>query len=291
MLIAFIKDLARGVRVRRRRKNFPVLLLPLTRGPIQNFYHFFLGYFVPLYWHKMNNPEEKITVMSVTPFTHWFDLLPGKEPKILDQAKTAQNAFLANAQGFSRHYRLKPISYWDKWEKFSQRPLRNIATQMGEDLAAKTRNLVTTTPDIVVLGRGHIPEYYTSELDKVYGAAKRNIENLNEVVEALATKYSVELVDGAAVSPEEMFVKCRNARLLLGQHGAGLANAFFLTPGAAMLEIVWPEFETNAHINIYGPLCEELGVKWSRPVLQTDPHSTVPISAMLEEVQALLPAK
>lgn len=286
-----VKDLARGMRVRNRRKGFPVLFLPLSRGPIQNFYHFFSGYFVPLYWHRMNNPKQTIAVMAVTPFNHWFDLLPGDRPKIVDQAKTAQNAYLADSKGFSRHYRLEPILYWDKWEKFSERPLRHIASQMADDLVEKTQDLGTTTPDIVVLGRGHIPEYYTAELGKVYGAAKRNIKNLDAVVEALSTKYSVELVDGAVVSPEEIFVKCRNARLLLGQHGAGLTNAFFLTPGAAMLEIVWPELLTNAHINIYGPLCNELGVRWSRPVLQDDPHSDVPVDALMNEVEALLAGK
>lgn len=276
------------MRVRNRRKGFPVLLLPLTRGPIQNFYHFFFGYFVPLYWQRMNNPKQTIAVMAVTPFNHWFDLLPGERPKVLDQAKTAQNAYLADSRGFSRHYRLEPIFYWDKWEKFPERQLRHIATRMADDLTRRTKGLATTTPEIVVLGRGHIPEYYAEELGKVYGAAKRNIKNLDEVVKVLSTKYSVELLDGAVVSPEEMFVKCRNARLLLGQHGAGLTNAFFLAPGAAMLEIVWPGFLTNAHINIYGPLCDELGVRWSRPVLQDDPHSGVPINALVREVEALL---
>lgn len=291
MLRGLVRDLVRGVRVRRRRKHFRVLLLPLTRGPIQNFYHFFFGYFVPIYWHKMNRPGDEIVAMSVTPFNHWFELLPGGSPKILDQAKTAQNAYLANSGGFSHRYRLEAISYWDKWEKFPQRPLLTIAAQMGRDLTAKTQDSETTTPDIVVLGRGHIPEYYTEELGKAYGADKRNIRNIDEVVDALSAKYSVELVDGAAATPEEMFVKCRNARLLLGQHGAGLSNAFFLAPGASMLEIVWPDFETNAHINIYGPLCDELGVKWSRPVLQTDPHSPVPIDPLLREVEILLAEK
>lgn len=239
----------------------------------------------------MSNPREKLVLMALTPFNHWFALLPGDTPKIIDQAKTAQNALLAGSSGYSRHYRVEAISYWDKWEKFPSRPLRQIATQMHQDLSKRTKGLPVSQPEIVVLGRGHIPEYYTQELGTTYGAARRNIANINEVVTALSQHHSVELVDGAAASPEEVFVKCQSARLLLGQHGAGLSNVFFLKPGAAMVEIVWAGFQSNAHINIYGPLCNELGVRWSRPVLQADPHSEVPIDALISEVKALLPSK
>lgn len=239
----------------------------------------------------MLKPEERITLMALTPFNHWFSLLPGGPAKIIDQAKTAQNALIASRSGYSKRYRLQAIPYWDKWEKFPIRPLRQIAAQMHEDFAKKTKDLDLTKPDIVILGRGHVPEYYSQELRTTYGATKRDITNLDEIVALLAREYSVELVDGAAISPEEMFVKCHNARLLIGQHGAGLSNAFFLKPEAAMIEIVWPGFETKPHINIYGPLCDELGVKWSRPILQTGPHSVVPPDALLDEVHTLLSEK
>lgn len=289
--VKLFRALRRGIRSRVSRKTAPVLVIPLTRGPIQGFYHFFFGYFVPIYWRRMLNPREKLVLMALTPFNHWFPLLPGDTPKIIDQAKTAQNALLAGSSGYSRRYRVEAISYWDKWEKFPSRPLRQIATQIHQDLAERTKSISVSRPEIVVLGRGHIPEFYAQELGTTYGAARRDIANISEVVTALSQHYAVELLDGAAVNPEEVFVKCHSARLLLGQHGAGLSNVFFLKPGAAMIEIVWAGFESNAHINIYGPLCDELGVRWSRPVLQVDPYSEVPIDALISEVEALLPGQ
>ena len=264
------------------------MLVPITRGPIENFYHFFMGYFVPLYWRRIQQPNQHIAVMSVEPFNHWFDLLPGGAPKIVPQAKAMKHAFLADSRGYAREYRVEGIMYWDKWEHFREKPLRQIAAQIREDLALRTSDHATATPEIVVLGRGHTPQFYIEHPSKPYGSAKRNIPNLDEVVEALSRDYSVELIDGGALSPEEMFHKCSHASLIIGQHGAGLTNVFFATPGTAMLEIVWPEFLDNAHINIYGPLSEQLGIRWSRPVLQTHPHSSVDIEKVVREVDMLL---
>ena len=286
--MGIVQDLVRGARVRARRKALPTLLVPITRGPIENFYHFFIGYFVPLYWRRMQQPERQFAVMSVTPFDHWFDLLPGGRPKIVSQAKAMKHAFLADSRGYAREYRVEGIMYWDKWEHFHQKPLRQIATQMREDLAGRSSAHEVSAPEIVVLGRGHTPSFYVDTSSKPYGAAKRDIANLDHVVQALSDQYAIEVLDGAAVPPEEMFHKCAHARLILGQHGAGLTNVFFAEPGASMMEIVWPEFLDNAHINIYGPLCDELGIRWSRPVLQKDPHSEVSPSMVLSEVKQLL---
>ena len=286
--VRIVQDLLRGARVRARRKTLPTLLVPITRGPIQNFYHFFMGYFVPLYWQRMQHPDREMAVMSVLPFDHWFDLLPGGAPKIIDQAKAMKQAFLSDRRGYSRDYRVEGIMYWDKWEHFPDRPLREVSSQLQQDLADQTHQEDVDTPEIVVLSRDYTPDLYSGQSAKSYGAAKRNIPNLDEVVRVLSREHSVEIVDGASVSPEAMFLKCSRARLLLGQHGAGLTNVFLAKPGSAMVEIVWPEFLSNAHINIYGPLCDELGIRWSRPVLQQDPHSTVSPAQVQGQVQRMM---
>ena len=286
--VGIVQDLRRGARIRARRKALPTLFVPITRGPIENFYHFFTGYFVPVYWQRMQQPHQHIVVMSVEPFNHWFDLLPGGAPKILPQSKAMKQAFLADSRGYTRDYRVEGVMYWDKWEHFGDKPLSQIAAQMREDLTLQTSGMDSRTPEIVVLGRGHTPDFYTEHSPRPYGATKRNISNLPEIVEVLSRRYSVELLDGAAISPEEMFHKCSHASLILGQHGAGLTNVFFATPGSVMLEIVWPEFLHNAHINIYGPLCDQLGLRWSRPALQADALSPVDPGAVVSEVDKLL---
>lgn len=283
-----VQDLKRGRRVRRRRKRLPTLLLPITRGPLENFYHFFMGYFVPVYWNRLQHPHRDLAVMSIPPFNDWFDLLPGDSLKQVDQAKAMKHAFLADSRGFAQHYRVDGLMYWDKWENFGGKPLRNIATEMQVNLQELAGGIQTTTPEVVVLGRGYTPEFYAKRAKKPYGASKRDIPNLAEITDTLGKYYDVELVDGAAISPLEMFLKCNKAQIVVGQHGAGLTNIFFSQPASAMLEIVWPALLPDAHVNIYGPLCDELGVRWSRPTLQADSFTCVDPGEVLKEVSRLI---
>lgn len=281
------KDLLRGAKYRSRRKHLPILFIPITRGPIQNFYHFFFGYFVPLYWQRMQDPTQPFAVMSVAPFDQWFDLLPGSPPKIVDQAKAVKHTFLADSRGYAKQYRVVPLLYWDKWERFPERPLKAVWDQLREDFTQRARaeKMDTSAPQIVVLDRSAVPALYREQFGGRYGPNKRSIPNLHELVERLRELGSTELVEASELTPLEMFIRCSSAKVIVGQHGAGLSNVFFLPPGASMVEIVWPELAEDAHINIYGPLCDELGLQWHRPVLQEDPFSPIDVDITVDLVR------
>jgi hypothetical protein len=247
----------------------------MSRGPLHGFYHFFTGYFIPLYAARMKNPGLKLAVVDCGPFNAWFRILPGDYPEIVDQAKSIKLAYLGARSGYARGYRVKAFVRWDKWDRFSKRPFADVSRDIRERFGgARARN----TPDILVMGREHTPEYFAESEARRYGKEKRNIPNLGDVVAKLSKNLSIELLDGALVTPEEMISRCAHVRVIVGQHGAALCNAFFMAPGSHLIEIGAPYLASPDHLSMYRVLCREIGIQWRRPILQTEDHFS-PINA------------
>lgn len=279
-----IQAVRRSIAVRQKRLSLPRLFLPITRGPLQNFYHFFTGYFVPLFWERYQHPEEKVAVMDCPPYTRWFEILPGTPPKILDQGKAMKHAYLADRAGYAHDYKVEAFLGWDKWERFSSRPLRKIASAMRESIDQRLSKDDSTKTEVLFLGRDHTPEFFADNLPGRYGTAKRNIPNLSELAGIVGEIRPTEIVDGAALSPEEMISRCSLATAVVGQHGAALTNIFFLAPGAKVIEIIWPEFKENSHAEIYGLLAGQLGLNYQQLVLQDGPFGVVDPRKLLEAI-------
>lgn len=278
----------RARHIRRRESTLPTLMVPLTRGPIQGFFHFFVGYFVPVYWERVIRPDEELTLMSVPSFNHWFDLLPGAKTKIIDPAKVAKHCVLRNRRGYSSHYRVTTIDFWDKWERFGEKPFREVAERVHSDLREKLKSKEPVQADVVILGRSPVKRFPGEEFARPSGLLARNIENMVDMRAALDAEFATDFLDGSVMTPDDAFLKCHNARLILGQHGAGLSNVFFAKPGSSMMEIVWPALAKRAEIDIYASLCEALGIQWSRTSLQETPNSPVNTLEVVRQIRLTL---
>ncbi len=287
-LMGLAKQFSRAWAIRRRRETLPTLFLPITRGPIQNFYHFLYGYFIPTWHQKRAHPDASIAVMSVPAHDRWWDLLPGSRPKVIDQAKAMKHAFLKDRSGYARDYKVEGFFGWDKWERFRSRPLAEIAQSMRETLGPSAKKVATSFPDILILGRDYQPTTMRETDLSNYGSQRRNIPNLTALAEALNTVAPTEIVDGAEVSPLEMIAKCQSAKIIIGQHGAALSNIVFAAPTTHVVEISWTGFESNAHSAIYELLSSQLGLDYANHALQDNPFSPVDSGGLLSLVSSIL---
>lgn len=271
-----------------RRSTYPVLLIPLQRGPLHGFYHFLLGYFVPALFFALRNPSTSIAVVNSEPLNSWFDLFPKplREPVEPWRAiKIVRNSWF---WGFSHGFRVKGYTGWDKWQDFRHREFRLKMDTINPYLRGRCEEVETSSPEIMVMGRSFTPDYYARHLPTRYGVAKRNIPNLDEVVAELASEFSVELVDGARLSPEEMIKKCSTAKLIVGQHGAALSNLIFLNQGSGVVEIGWPTIKQDNQADIFRLLCKELGVYWTRPTLQENRFSPISANSLAQTIRETL---
>lgn len=271
-----------------RRSSYPEVFLPIPRGPIHGFYHFFTGYFLPLIRESHNRGSRKQYVIDCGPFNKWFDLLPGGRPEILSQARAIKLAHLGARSGYANGYKVVPIVKWDKWGEFGNKNLKEVQKVFFEDFNKRRLGLELPSVDIVLLGREHTPSFFSTNIPSRYGTAKRNIPNLEELATSLAEKYRVKYVDGANTDPREMVSICQSASLVVGQHGAALSNLFFLPAGAKVLEIVWDGFGSEHHLDMYGQLSGQLGLEWRRVALQSHKFDSVGIDDLMEEISTLI---
>lgn len=263
-------------------------MLPVQRGPLHGFFHFFFGYFVPVFEHKLRSPGSKLALVDSGPFNSWFRLLPGTPPQVISQSDAIKIGFRSRIFGFARGYRVKAIVGWDKWLDFPSRGFFNTAKHLRELVIPNPIQVEHRTAKILVFGRNFVPDYYKSDLSERYGAAKRDIPNLEDAYERLRSKFNCEFLDPAQLSPEEIMSRCASAHLVVGQHGAALCNIFFLHPGSGVLEIGWPELAEPTYLGMYGVLAEELGLHWVRPILQEDRFSPISPERLEEEISLLL---
>ena len=271
-----------------RLRHNPTLFLPITRGPLHGFYHFFTGYLMPLYFDRMQHPNRKMAVVDSTPFNHWFSYLPGPAPDILDRHKSLKITYKARLWGFASGYRIHAVSGWDKWTAFPKRPLARIAQALQADFSQNRSEDSDANYPIVVFGRGHTPEFYRDNLPERYGTAKRDIPNLTELAEALDGLAPTMLVDPVEHTPEQVFRKLQGARVIVAQHGAALTNILFAKPGTHVVEIAWPELESDHTLGMYRVLSEELGLNWQRPISQTERFEPVDVGPLVTRIAELI---
>jgi hypothetical protein len=271
-----------------RRSTYPVLLIPLQRGPLHGFYHFLIGYFIPALLFAVKNPRTPIAIVDSEPLNHWFNLFPSSLREPVERWRAIKIVKYSGIWGFSNGYRVKGFSGWDKWQTFRSREFRSVMDILNPYLRDRCKGTQTSSPEIIIMGRGFTPDYYAKHLPTRYGVAKRNIPNLEQVVAELEAQFSIELVDGATLSPEEMITKCSTAKIIVGQHGAALSNLLFLNPGSAVIEIGWPTILKDNQADIFRMLCKELGIFWTRPTLQQDKFSAISPSLLAKKIREVL---
>ncbi|WP_245867923.1 glycosyltransferase family 61 protein [Pontimonas salivibrio] len=206
----------------------------------------------------------------------WFEWLPQKPAQTMDAVEGLQTAYRARKRGFARGFVIETFTDWDLYRNFSQRPLSEVSEHIRGRFVPPHEPKPGDKPKAVVLIRDHVPDALTQHPTREFGPAKRNIPNLKTVAKSLEKHFSVELLDGSAKTPEETVAACSNADLLIGQHGAGLANALFLPPGAQVIEIGWNPVGSNP-LGHFEALSAELGLGWKYLALQEDQFA--PISA------------
>lgn len=253
-------------RADRRVRRHRMLLVPRNwGGSVQTFYHFLLGYFLPVTLWLEHARMRHIVLRDCGPMNCWFDLLPPDVEVEVVQPGVA----LAAVTGKWMRYRA--IRGLDDPEHFDARRLRSaraaVLTRIGE------RGQVTPNR-VVVVDRGSSDAFHRgpgSETE-MSGSERRSTPNLAAVVRSLPFTVPVDVVDTAVLAPVEQIRVIRDCRVLVGQHGAGLAHMLWLEPGATVVEIQPPV--PDEALDLFARLAATLGHGYVR-VTQESVHAPV----------------
>lgn len=219
---------------RQRRRAYKSRCLVVSNhwdGSVQVFYHFLLGYLLPLArWITHAHPPA-IAVRDCGPMNSWFDVLPGPVDVQIIQPGVALHVLAG------KRSRRKILRGMDYPTRFSGRKLRQAANQICQGLP-----LASSEALVLVIDRTSSDEFHSGPLSEteMSGAKRRSVPNLRSVWADIALVDNLRVIDPAQMSPIEQISAARAARVLIAQHGSGLAHMVWMPEGSSVIEIQPP---------------------------------------------------
>ena len=236
---------------RRRLADKRVVLIPNQwNGSVQQYYHFLLGYLAPVLAWADRNPGRPIAVRDCGPMNRWFELL---KPECDLEIMTVGDVLHVLAGNLQLNRVLQGMDYPDRFSRqnivaFADRTRKIAHERCFDDLNA---------PSIVVSDRASSDEFFATPAAEwpESGSQKRSVPNLQEIARSLDPAHT-RIFDGAQTGIEEQILIHSQARILIGQHGAGLTNMIWMKPGSSVVEILppMPDDATNIFRNLAGAL-------------------------------------
>ena len=238
---------------RNRPSSEPVVLIPNQwNGSVQQYYHFLLGYLAPIHRWITQHPGKRIAVRDCGPMNRWFDIF---RPETDIEIMTVGDVLHILAGDLQSHRVLRGMDFPTE---FRASDLHLFAT-FTRSIAAQRVEATPTPVDVLVTDRASSDDFFASPAAEwpESGSQKRSVPNLNDVVSTW-TDLNVRVLDGATSGIYEQILLHSSAKVLVGQHGAGLTNMLWMAPGSAVVEILPPMPEDAS--DIFGNLARALGL-------------------------------
>ena len=261
-----------------RTSSEPVVLVPNQwNGSVQQYYHFLLGYLAPIHRWITHHPGKRIAVRDCGPMNRWFDVL---RPETDIEIMTVGDVLHVLAGDLQPHRVLRGMDFPTEFRALDLRSFATFTRRIAEKRVEATPSPV----DVLVTDRASSDDFFASPAAEwpESGSQKRSVPNLTKVVSTW-TDLKVHVLDGATCGIYEQILLHGTAKVLVGQHGAGLTNMLWMAPGSAVVEIL-PPMPDDA-TDIFGNLARALGLHHFT-VTQNSVHSSVKIEELSTAVRA-----
>ena len=252
------------LRFGRRPQNQRVLVIPdQWSGSVQQYYHFLLGYLAPLLRWSDRTGQRTVWLRDCGPMNAWLPVLDG----IIDiELMTPGDALHVLAGRREPCVVLRGLDYP---ESFDGRALRGFRDRVQALLGIPAPSEAS---EVLVTARLSSDSFFHRPDAEVpmSGAERRSVPNLRNAV--AAWPIPATLIDAAELEPQRQVAMHSHARVLVGQHGAGLTNMVWMPTGSTVIEI-HPPLPAEA-VDTFRRLAEALQHRYVR-VPQTDVHAHV----------------
>lgn len=259
-----------------RPRKFEVLDLNNRDGSVEHYFHFFFGALIPLANYLSTNRRKNFYfVRSCGPMNrhlldlNWIDLV------------IVNKAFIPPLRGVFGSTILEGFDapeYYDQSVFLRSRDF--LLNNLDDGRPAAERNDLTPGR-IVLVNRGDGDPYYSSRRTeiKTSGKKRRSIPNIEEIGDAIRRAgENADVFEMESMRLEEQSRVFGSAKVVVAQHGAALANIFWMKPGTKVVEI------TPVHDRVYyGRLSEIFGVR-HEIVHQDSRHAPVDVEAVVAAI-------
>lgn len=250
------------------------------QGTPDHFYHFLLGYFMPVILWQERTAATEFAVRDCGPMNPWFELArPGTDIELMPPGIMLERLL-------SHRQERVILRDWDNPTRFHRRSLATFSRTILDRVLTPT-HIRPDAPRITVLDRRPSTEYYRSEAADSHGsgADRRSMSNTDEIAAGLGGLGSVTVLDTAALSPADQVRALAATDLLVAQHGAGLSNMVWLPAGSAVLEIKPPLPATIT--DIFSNLASARSLDYD-VINQQHEHAEVAVAAVVSAATRLL---
>ena len=268
------------------------LVLQNRSGSVEHYYHFLLGYLVPIIeWYDFIGSRTDLKLLarscSIMDSLTLELNIPGLKLVPKESLSTASNLLPVSKNGEDWVIRLQGF---DHPAHYCGRRMSKAAGTIHRMLAReveKCRSEIFQNDDaspVVMIERSRPDPFYVSREAEIptSGAQRRSILNYEDLVRALvsagANVLSVSLEGKSLAWQIALF---QGARCIIAQHGAALANLLFCSPGSSVIEILPKDLDARFHDKeCFVKLCRELGIP-HRILLQEGSHSAVDLGDLI----------
>ncbi len=292
-----------------------ILLFPLNRGRAGHYYHYMLGYLMPvvLYPDRTAGHTSLVSVGLLDRITREVlgndvDIVPepmltqvrypelrNRLSKIFGKSGVRQSLpgmivkwAMSRALRKHNHDRLEVLSSFDNPLRYQRDQLSRFRNFVEARLAdsIETRSLSQAGVDVLLIERGHPNQHY-ADLGRTSGSQRRSVPNLGCLRDLLQTRHRTELLNLEDTDLASQIAVFRNARAVVAQHGAALTNIIWMRPGSLVIEIIPPrKVPEAADKEYFGRLAAEMAVR-HHYVFQEHDHAELTQSQM-RQIEALL---
>jgi hypothetical protein len=211
-------------------------------GSVQHYFHFLLGFLVPLVARLEQTPSgakaAKFVIRSCGPMDRHLLALNYSNVEIIPAFKHKFGlASLAHKLAAG-----ETLPGYDAIERYDRDVFRKAAGFIKARLGVKDAGKTGPAPRVVAINRS-LDRFYNTGRSEIKGSGtqRRSIPNFAELAAHLAAvcpDYQSIILEAASLA--EQAEQFQNADVIIAQHGAALGNLIFCRPGARIIEIAPP---------------------------------------------------
>lgn len=260
-------------------------------GSVEHFFHFLLGFHVPLVYHLTNvwdrGDFDRLLVRSCGPLDPLVREIGDDRIEIVDKSEHSRMA--EQPAGFDA-IEIKGNDYPRTYDARRFSAAREHLA--GSDaVQAEIRALSDTWPRddgrILLIQRGAGPAFYDSERSEAKGSGmqRRSIANHDALFQAIRNRHrgciNIKLENTTLARQFALF---HLADVMIAQHGAALANIIWARNDATVIEIVPRTLRPDQKENdFFRNLAWCTGLRYRR-ILQSADHGDVDIGAIMRQI-------
>jgi hypothetical protein len=278
-------------------KPHDVRLLNLRNnaGSVEHYYHFLLGYLVPLcaYAGKRDNESSILLARACGPLNHLVSEIGIPGLLLCEPQSHSRLSRKANDFGFQNI----EILGLDGWRKYDAERIASVTAQatqyiqqrLGHQIESLCEELESNwkpSPRLMVIRREDPDPYYLSELAEIKGAGttRRSIANMPELIAALKTRFEqTKVVSLERRGLAEQISLFRMADVVVAQHGAALSNVIWMRPKTNVFEFV-QNAAKHFHFQNLSPI---FGIR-HHILIQEDKKGPVDVEVLMDAIEANL---